>query len=106
MANVIEIDDSNFTKEVKLSEKAVVLVDFHATWCGPCQMMGPVIKELSEEADGKYIVGKINIDEEAALAERFNIMSIPTIKIFKDGKEVASSLGVVSKGKIKEMMML
>lgn len=101
----LTITIDNFEQEVLKSDKPVI-VDFWAPWCGPCQMMGPVIKELSEEADGKYIVGKINIDEEAALAERFNIMSIPTIKIFKDGKEVASSLGVVSKGKIKEMMML
>lgn len=100
----LTITINNFEQEVLKSDKPVI-VDFWAPWCGPCQMMGPVIKELSEEADGKYIVGKINIDEEAALAERFNIMSIPTIKIFKDGKEVASSLGVVSKGKIKEMMM-
>lgn len=100
----LTITIDNFEQEVLKSDKPVI-VDFWAPWCGPCQMMGPVIKELSEEADGKYIVGKINIDEEAALAERFNIMSIPTIKIFKDGKEVASSLGVVSKGKIKEMMM-
>lgn len=97
------LDKDNFSKEVLEADKPVV-VDFWAPWCMPCQMMGHVIQKLSEESDGKYIVGKVNVDEEAELSEQFRIMSIPAIKIFKNGKVVASTIGVTSKEKIYDLI--
>ncbi|MCK4919096.1 MAG: thioredoxin [Candidatus Pacebacteria bacterium] len=78
----IEFTDQNFQEEVKNSQ-IPVLVDFWAPWCGPCQMMGPVIDELSKEFEGKMKVGKLNVDENPSVAGEYEILSIPTIKIFK-----------------------
>lgn len=99
----IVLTNDNFKQEV-IDSKIPVLVDFWAPWCGPCQMMGPVISKLSEESDGKYKVGKVNIDEEEALAIEYSIMSIPVIKLFVNGRVVASSLGVTSLEKLKSMI--
>lgn len=101
--NEITLNRDNFEKEVLKSDKPVV-VDFWAPWCTPCNIMGPIIRDLAEESDGKFIVGKVNIDKEDELSERFSIMSIPTIKIFKNGKIVSSLLGVTSQGKILEKL--
>ncbi|MFA5352325.1 MAG: thioredoxin [Candidatus Gracilibacteria bacterium] len=89
--------DANFVAE---TASGVVLVDFWAPWCGPCQMMGPVIEALASEFAGKAKIGKLDVDENSQTAQRFQVMSIPTIKIFKDGKEVASMLGMQSKDKL------
>ena len=102
MAELI-INRNNFEQEV-LQAKIPVVIDFWAPWCGPCQMMGPVIEELAAKADGKFIVGKINVDEEAELAGQYGIMSIPSIKVFDNGQVVASSIGVTSQDKILEMI--
>ena len=74
-----------------------VLVDFYADWCGPCKMMAPVIEELAEELQGKAKVGKINVDESTDTATQYDVMSIPTIIIFKNGKEVKRFIGVRDK---------
>ena len=81
----IKLSTENFEKEVLKSEKPV-LVDFYADWCGPCNAMAPVIEELATELDGKAKVGKINVDENSDIAVEYNVMSIPTLIIFKNGK--------------------
>jgi thioredoxin 1 len=91
-----EFTDKNFEQEV-LQSQGLVLVDFWAPWCGPCQMMGPIIEELAKEFEGKAKIGKCNVDENGGSAEKFAVMSIPSIKIFKDGKVVKEFTGAQSK---------
>ena len=88
----IKVTKENFASEVLASEKPVV-VDFWATWCGPCRMIAPVLEELAEKYEDKLTVGKVNVDEEMALAQQFGIVSIPTLLVFKGGKLVNQSLG-------------
>ncbi len=97
----LEITDKNFDEEIIKSDKPA-LVDFWAPWCGPCQIMGPIIDELSKEMGDKVKIGKVNVDENAAIAGKFSIMSIPSIVIFKDGKAVKNLIGVQSKDTLKE----
>ena len=78
-----------------ISNNKVVLVDFWATWCGPCRMLAPVIEQLGAQYEGKVVVGKVDTDEQPALAMQFGIMSIPTVIFFKDGKEVERKVGVM-----------
>lgn len=92
---VITLTKENFAKEV-LQATEPVLVDFWASWCGPCRMMSPIVDEIAEEESGVR-VGKVNVDDEAELAQEYGIMSIPTILIFKDGKLTAQSVGVKDK---------
>ena len=100
--SVINLTTENFEEEV-LNAKEPVLVDFWATWCGPCQTMGPVVDELAQElTDVK--VGKVNVDEQPELAQQFQVMSIPTLLVMKDGKPVASSVGARPKQFIVKMI--
>jgi thioredoxin 1 len=92
----ITVTDATFDATVLKSAKPV-LVDFWAVWCGPCQMQGPIIEEVAKELDGKAVVGKVNVDENSASAQKFNVMSIPTLMIFKDGTVVKQFTGVQSK---------
>ena len=92
----LEFNLENFKKDVLDSEKPV-LVDFYADWCGPCNMMAPIIEELASDLQGKARVGKINVDENQDIAMEYNVMSIPTLIIFKEGKEVKRIVGVRSK---------
>jgi len=89
----------NFEAEV-LKSDIPVLVDFWASWCGPCRMLAPVIEDLAKELSGKAKVGKVNVDEEEQLAVQYNIMSIPTVILFKDGKVAATSTGVKNKAQL------
>lgn len=98
----ITIGKSNFQDEVMNSDKPV-LIDFWATWCGPCRMLAPIIEELAKERDD-IKVGKVNVDEEAELAEKFDIESIPTLVLIKNGKIVSRSLGYRPKSDIEEML--
>ena len=93
--------DQNFDQEVMKCEKSV-LVDFWAPWCGPCQMMGPIIEELAKEMGDKAKIGKLNVDENQEIAQNFSVMSIPTIMIFKGGKMIKQLVGVQSKEALKE----
>ena len=95
----VELTQDNFEQEVLKSE-VPVLVDFWAPWCGPCQMMGPVIEELASETM-KAKVGKLNVDEHPGIASTYGIMSIPTIKIFKNGQIVKEFIGVREKDALK-----
>lgn len=100
MAEVI-LNDSNFEVEVLKSE-VPVLVDFWAPWCGPCEMMGPIVEEIAKEMEGKPVkVAKLNVDEASATAEKYNVMSIPTFKIFKSGEVVDEFVGAQSKEEIE-----
>lgn len=99
----ITITKDNFEKEV-LNSDIPVLLDFWAAWCGPCRMLAPAVSELAQEYSGKVKVGKVNVDEQAELAMKFNITSIPTIIVFKDGAPTASSVGYCSKDQLAEML--
>ncbi|MCX6781116.1 MAG: thioredoxin [Candidatus Magasanikbacteria bacterium] len=99
-----EFTDANFEAEV-LKSSEPVFVDFWAPWCGPCRMMGPVIDNLSHELDGKGVkIGKVNVDENTEISNKFNIMSIPTFIVFKDGKPVAQTAGVQTLEQLKAML--
>ena len=92
----IKITKDNFETEVVKADRPV-LVDFWATWCGPCMMLGPVVAEIAEERKDVIKVGKVNVDEEPELAAKFGIMSIPAVLLFKNGEVVANSVGYVQK---------
>lgn len=100
--SVINLTTENFEEEV-LNAKEPVLVDFWATWCGPCQTMGPVVDELAQElTDVK--VGKVNVDEQMELAREYKVMSIPTFLVFKDGKVAERTLGVQEKSELEQLI--
>ncbi|MBU2542657.1 thioredoxin [Patescibacteria group bacterium] len=102
MSEII-LNDDNFEAEVLKSDKPV-LVDFWAPWCGPCQMMGPLVEELASEYEGKAKIGKLNVDESQTTAGKYKVMSIPTFLVFKGGEVVDQMVGGVQKDKLKEMM--
>ena len=96
---------ANFESEVLSADKPV-LVDFWATWCAPCHMLGPVVEEVAEETEGRAIVGKLNVDEEMELARKYRVASIPTLIVFEKGREVRRSVGVIEKEDILELLGL
>ncbi len=98
-----EINDSSFKSEVTDSHMPVV-VDFWAPWCGPCKMVAPVLEELAKEYEGKVKVVKLNIDENQGTATEYGVRSIPTLILFKDGKECERMIGVQSKEILKQMI--
>lgn len=103
MSNAVTITEANFETEVGLRE-GKVLLDFWASWCGPCQMLGPVIEQVADDLDGKVLVGKVNVDDNRELASRFGVMTIPTLVVFKDGVEVNRVVGVQSKANLIKMV--
>jgi thioredoxin 1 len=100
---MIDLTKDNFDLEV-VDESTPVLVDFWATWCGPCQMAGPILDELDKEYDGKIKIGKVNVDEEPGLAQKYGVMSIPTVVLFKEGKEVDRQIGFNGKDGYTDML--
>ena len=95
---ILHLNQDNFDTTVNGAETA--LVDFWAPWCGPCKMLGPVFEEAEKEVNGKAVLAKVNVDEQQDLAVRFGVTSIPTLILFKNGKEVERSLGFIDKAKI------
>ena len=101
--NIVELNNQNFEQEV-LKSNMPVLIDFWATWCGPCRMMAPVVDAIAKEKDGEVKVCKVNIDENQELAEKYGVMSIPTFVIIKNGSETGRTVGVQSKEEIMKLI--
>lgn len=99
---VLKITNENFKSEV-LESSQKVLIDFYADWCGPCKMMGPVVEEVAQNHNDIKVV-KINVDNAEDIAMKYQIMSIPTLVVLKDGQEVNRSIGLISKEKIEELI--
>jgi len=100
---MIEITDKNFDSEV-LKSDIPVLLDFSASWCGPCKAMEPVLGEVAGSSDGRFKVAKVNIDDDPELANRANVLNIPTVILYKEGKEIERATGVASKEKLLAMV--
>lgn len=101
----MEFNDKNFEEEVIKFEKGPVLVDFYAPWCGPCQMQGPIIDALASELEGQDLkIGKVNVDESPETAKKYNVMSIPTLVIIKNGEVVDTMMGLQNPEVLKEKL--
>ena len=101
--NVVTLTDDNFENEVDTSEKPV-LVDYWATWCGPCKMVGPIVEEIAIEYSDRLKVGKLDVDSNQSSAAKQNVMSIPTLAIFKGGQLVAQQVGALSKTQLTQFI--
>ncbi|MBP7876157.1 thioredoxin [Candidatus Woesebacteria bacterium] len=98
------LTNADFDEVLKSAGDKPVLVDFFAEWCGPCKMIAPVIEELATEYEGKAVITKVDVDAEGPLAQRFGVMSIPTLLIFKNGQPVEKQIGFVPKTKLVELI--
>ena len=100
---IVNLTEKNFKDEVEQST-VPVLVDFWASWCGPCRMIAPIVDQLAEEFDGKIKVAKLNVDENSELASRYQVMSIPTLLLFRNGKVVNQMVGARPKGELVKVL--
>jgi thioredoxin 1 len=98
---IVTLSDATFDEHVKAAD-VPVLVDFWAEWCGPCKMISPVLEEIAEEQAGKIQIGKLNIDDNLDVTRRFDVMSVPTLILFKDGEPVSRLIGAKPKGQLLE----
>jgi len=103
MGSEVILDSSNFKEEVLEADKPV-LVDFWAEWCIPCKMVGPIVEEIAEEYKDRLKVGKLEVDTAGDIASEYNIISIPTLMVFKDGKPIHQQVGALPKAAIEEMV--
>jgi len=103
MSVEIEVTGANFQKEV-LESPLPVLLDFWAEWCNPCRMIAPSVEQIAEAYKGRAVVGKVNVDAQADLASKFNIISIPTLMVFVGGQNVATKVGALPKHDIEELL--
>ena len=101
MADIVTLTDNTFDEEIKGSS-APVLVDFWAEWCGPCKMIAPVLEEIADDTNGQLRIGKLNIDENLEVARKFEVMSIPTLILFKDGEAQHRIIGARGKGQLMQ----
>jgi thioredoxin 1 len=101
MANTVAVTDATFN-EIVLKSANPVLVDFWATWCRPCQMVAPILEEMTQEYTGKLTIAKLDVDQNQVTAQKYRVMSIPTMIIFKEGKPVANIVGFKPKDKLKQ----
>jgi thioredoxin 1 len=102
-SNVIELNDENFDKEVGTSVQPV-LVDFGATWCGPCKVLAPIVEKLADESVGKYKVCKVDIDEAPGITAKFGVRGVPTVIVFKGGQRAGQHVGVTNKENLLKML--
>ena len=101
--NLMHFTDSNFDKEV-LESATPVLVDFTATWCGPCKMLAPIVEKLANETAGKFKVGKLDIDEAPGVTQRYGVRGVPTVMVFKGGQKIGQHVGVTNRETLMKLL--
>lgn len=101
--NVLEFTDDNFKSEV-LESQLPVLVDFTATWCGPCKALAPIVEKVADDFEGKVKVGKLDIDANAEMTKRYGVRSVPTVLVFKGGEKIGQHVGLTSRDKLVQLL--